>query len=365
MSDDDVGEQHITNKGEGKEESTAREGKEKEGSGAPCREDAVALTATKTMIPDTDSDVVYSLPVRLTDFMVRLKEELGCRWDEYARETSIRFYKHARLLYGRTPRYDQLDEDDFQDETLAKELARRRIEDKVIWAHRDEVRAQEARMAGYEALLDGLGLKILDRRLRRDHAERTRMNRINETERLNAAVRKETARQEERSAQIKKDRETKKQREFEQLMAMVRTKISNLPPAEREKMERSNKSKKTKTSKEAFVISGEVLLPDNSTSSSSELGDDLSESAYGDSHSHLNLEGDEDGSFFMDEYEFGDGTRLFGMGAENEGEEGKHGGGGTRGSTRQYNSSRGRDRRVPTADSDLLDAAEIAELLNL
>ena len=135
-------------------------------------------------------------------------------------------------------------------------------------------------MAGYEALLDGLGLKILDRRLRRDHAERTRMNRINETERLNAAVRKETARQEERSAQIKKDRETKKQREFEQLMAMVRTKISNLPPAEREKMERSNKSKKTKTSKEAFVISGEVLLPDNSTKWPEKNGDGWSSLAF-------------------------------------------------------------------------------------
>ena len=116
-------------------------------------------------------------------------------------------------------------------------------------------------MAGYEALLDPLGLKILDRRLRRDHAERTRTNRINETERLNVAVREERKRQEERSAQIERDREAKEKNEYEQLLAMVREKIDKLPPEEREMLKRKNKKhKKTSVSSRTARILERLLF---------------------------------------------------------------------------------------------------------
>ena len=76
---------------------------------------------------------IYKLPITLTEFMKELKIELGVRWDEHARNTSIRFFKQARELCGRAPRYDQLDEKDYVQEEYAKEIGKRKMEDKVVW----------------------------------------------------------------------------------------------------------------------------------------------------------------------------------------------------------------------------------------
>jgi Leucine-rich repeat (LRR) protein/Ca2+-binding EF-hand superfamily protein len=173
----------------------------------------------------SDGRDVYKLPITLTAFMKNLKDELGVRWDDHARETSIRFFKQARLLYGRTPRYDQLDEDDFEKEEYAKEMARRKIEDKVVWSHRDHIRAEELRQQAYESQLDSLGLKILNRRLRRDYAERKRKKKYNDAKMLNERMKEELIKQETRTEMIRLKKEVQEHREKQELMEKIREKM--------------------------------------------------------------------------------------------------------------------------------------------
>ena len=154
----------------------------------------------------SDGSSIYKLPIGLSDFMNQLKQKLGVRWDDHARETSIRFFKQARNLCGRAPRYDQLDLNDFEDEQYAKEMALRKTEDKVIWSHRDSVRAVELRQQAYESQLDSLGLKILNRRLRRDYAERKKRDKYNERMELIQKMETETIKQNARQDEIWKER---------------------------------------------------------------------------------------------------------------------------------------------------------------
>ena len=193
----------------------------------------------------SDGTSLYKLPITITEFMAELKQELGVRWDEHAYETSIRFFKQARNLCGRgkyylrildklnlcidsfsffgffflfffflnipstmvspqAPRYDQLDVDDFENENYAREMAHRKTEDKVIWSHRDSVRAIELRQQAYESSLDSLGLKILNRRLRRDYAERKKRMKYKEKEYLLERMDEEWDKQELQAALIQK-----------------------------------------------------------------------------------------------------------------------------------------------------------------
>ena len=70
-------------------------------------------------------------------------------------------------------------------------------------SHRDNIRADELRQQAYESSLDSLGLKILDRRLRRDYAERSRKKKYNDTIRLNDQMKEEMIKQETRARVLK------------------------------------------------------------------------------------------------------------------------------------------------------------------
>jgi hypothetical protein len=181
----------------------------------------------------SDGSSVYKLPITLTEFMKELKDDLGVRWDEHARETSIRFFKQARNLFGRAPRYDQLDLNDFEEEKYARKMAARRIEDKVVWSHRDNIRAEEFRQQAYESSLDSLGLKILNRRMRRDYAERQRLQKTKEAHELNEKMRNEMIKQEERAEKLRREREEKRVREKEVLRQQVLERLNKYPVKEK------------------------------------------------------------------------------------------------------------------------------------
>ena len=74
-------------------------------------------------------------------------------------------------------------------------------------SHRDNIRADELRQQAYESSLDSLGLKILDRRLRRDYAERSRKKKYNDTIRLNDQMKEEMIKQETRAHVLKLEKE--------------------------------------------------------------------------------------------------------------------------------------------------------------
>jgi hypothetical protein len=165
--------------------------------------------------------------------MSELQADLGVRWDDHSRETSIRFFKQARSLYGRAPRYDQLDLNDLEEERYAREMAARRTEDKVVWSHRDNIRAEEYRQQAYESSLDSLGLKILNRRLHRDYAERQRIQKTREAHELNKRMRDEMIKQEERAAKLQEERDEMRRREEEKLRKQVAEKLAKYPVKEK------------------------------------------------------------------------------------------------------------------------------------
>jgi len=80
-------------------------------------------------------------------------------------------------------------------------------------SHRDNIRADELRQQAYESSLDSLGLKILDRRLRRDYAERSRKKKYNDTIRLNDQMKEEMIKQETRARVLKLEKEKKEHEE--------------------------------------------------------------------------------------------------------------------------------------------------------
>ena len=81
------------------------------------------------------------------------------------------------------------------------------------FSHRDNIRADELRQQAYESSLDSLGLKILDRRLRRDYAERSRKKKYNDTIRLNDQMKEEMIKQETRARVLKLEKQKKEHEE--------------------------------------------------------------------------------------------------------------------------------------------------------
>lgn len=271
------------------------------------------------------------------------------------------FLLFLKSFYPQAPRYDQLDVDDFENENYAREMAYRKTEDKVIWSHRDSVRAIELRQQAYESSLDSLGLKILNRRLRRDYAERKKRMKYNEKEYLLERMDKEWDKQELQAALIQK-------RKDEQ--ALIEQNIIKAKMDEKMRVWRLKHPIQTKRHK-GFVLSVNDVVEDEEESIGFLLGREERKEADegGDgNHWYEEEEGVSDTSFYLavpqqreaDEYEEGDCS--------------------TRGSTRDYmyNYERNMDgmgiqknvtgnvdfRNLKSADSTLFDDYDLELMEN-
>ena len=275
---------------------------------------------------------VYKLPITLTEFMNELQSELGVRWDEHAYHTSIRFYKQARNLCGRAPRYDQLDLNDYENENYAKAMAIRKIEDKVVWSHRDSVRATELHQQAYESQLDSLGLKILNRRLRRDYAERKKRFQYEERIDLINKMDKELYKQEKRSQELNKMKEQK---------LLIEQQIIKNKMNEKMKIWKLKNPKLKKIPEGGYIVSESMSIDDTSTESND--NDDIT---------------DEGDHWFSDE-------NLLMVPQHDDDRSNNH----SRGSTRDYNYMGGgmnteRNRMNESANSILFDDYDLSLVNN-
>jgi Leucine-rich repeat (LRR) protein len=156
----------------------------------------------------------YRLPVRLNDFIDRVKDRRSVRWSEDAQIAAVHFYQFTREQGGLPPKYEQLYESEWNELQEKKKSAAKGIERKIKWTRDVYTELKEIAKEAYSRFLDEASLQWLEEKLRTEHAERKKLKKTAQFNSLMEEVKRRRVRQDEQAHLIQEKREYDKEQEM-------------------------------------------------------------------------------------------------------------------------------------------------------